>query len=170
MQLYEAICKICQHMKNHEKSFFLHGNFAGQQLIHISYSPDIELGVNMGKRRPNYVAPHVVKPPTVDWLGFTDQVSAAIAVTNKSSNQSSTPPTKCQFGRRWEKIPHAFAFALHCSLRALTESMFFKKRFHVELGHFAWLFACHDTRIKIIFLQFLQDCVCESRAQATKVV
>ena len=29
MQLYEAICKICQHMKNHEKSFFLHGNFAG---------------------------------------------------------------------------------------------------------------------------------------------
>jgi len=77
-------------MKNHEKSFFLHGNFAGQQLIHISYSPDIELGVNMGKRRPNYVAPHVVKPPTVDWLGFTDKVSAAIAVTNKSTNQSST--------------------------------------------------------------------------------
>ena len=62
MQLYEAICKICQHMKNHEKSFFLFCNFAGQQLIHISYSPDIELGVNMGKRRPNYVAPHVVKP------------------------------------------------------------------------------------------------------------
>ena len=90
MQLYEAICKIRQYMKNHEKSFFLHGNFAGQQLIHISYSPDIELGVNMGKRRPNYVAPHVVKPPTVDWLGFTDKVSAAIAVTNKSTNQSST--------------------------------------------------------------------------------
>ena len=45
--VYEAICKICQHMKNHEKSFFLHGNFAGQQLIHISYSPDIELGVQL---------------------------------------------------------------------------------------------------------------------------
>ena len=30
------------------------------------HSPDIELGVNMGKCRPNYVAPHVVKPPTVD--------------------------------------------------------------------------------------------------------
>ena len=60
----------------------------------ISHSPDIELGVNMGKSRPNYVAPHVVKPPTVDWLGFTDKVSAAIAVTNKSTNKSSTPPTK----------------------------------------------------------------------------
>ena len=83
-----------QNMPIHEKSFFLHGNFAGQQLIHISY---IELGMNMGKRRPNYVAPHVVKPPTVDWLGFTDKVSAAIAVTNKSTNQSSTqrsPSTK----------------------------------------------------------------------------
>ena len=81
-------------MKNHEKSFFLHGNFAGQQLIHISYSPDLDLGVNMGKRRSNYVAPHVVKPSTVDWLGFTDKVSAAKAVTNKATNQSSTPPTK----------------------------------------------------------------------------
>ena len=48
----------------------------------------------MGKSRPNYVAPHVVKPPTVDWLGFTDKVSAAKAVTNKATNQSSTPPTK----------------------------------------------------------------------------
>ena len=94
MQLYEAICKICQHMKNHEKSFFSHGNFAGQQLINISHSPEIELGVNMGKHRPNYVAPHVVKPPTVDWLGFTDKVSAAIAVTNKSTNKSSTPRTQ----------------------------------------------------------------------------
>ena len=85
-----------QNMPTHEKSLFLHVNFAGQQLIHISYSPDIELGVNMGKRslRPNYVAPHVVKPPTVDWLGFTDKVSAAKAVTNKATNQSSTPPTK----------------------------------------------------------------------------
>ena len=49
----------------------------------ISHSPDIELGVNMGKSRPNYVAPNVVKPPTVDWLGFTDNVSASIAVTNE---------------------------------------------------------------------------------------
>ena len=81
-------------MKNHEKSLFLHGNFAGQQLIHISYSPDLDLGVNMGKRRSNYVAPHVVKPSTVDCLGFTDKVSAAKAVTNKATNQSSTPPTK----------------------------------------------------------------------------
>ena len=60
----------------------------------ISYSPDIELGVNMGKHSPNYVALHVVKPPTIDWLGFKDKVSAAIAVTNKSTNKSSTPPTK----------------------------------------------------------------------------
>ena len=85
MQLHEAICKICQHMKNHEKSFFSHGNFAGQQLIDISHSHDIELGVNTIKCRPNYIAPHVLKPPTVDWLGFMDKVSAAIAVTNKST-------------------------------------------------------------------------------------
>ena len=45
----------------------------------ISHSPDIELRVNMSKLRPNYIAPDVVKSPTVDWLGSTDKVSAAIA-------------------------------------------------------------------------------------------
>ena len=49
----------------------------------ISHSPYIELWLNMGKSRPNYFAPHVVKPRTVDWLGFTEKASAAIAVTNK---------------------------------------------------------------------------------------
>ena len=47
-----------------------------------------------GQAQANYVAPHVVKAPTLDWLGFTDKVSAAIAVTSKSTNKSSTPPTK----------------------------------------------------------------------------
>ena len=42
-----------------------------------------------GKRRPNSVAPSVVKPPAVDWLGRTDKVSAVIAVKNKSINKLS---------------------------------------------------------------------------------
>ena len=52
--------------KNHEKSIFSHVNFAGQELIDLCHSLDVEILEKRGKHGPNYVAPPVVEPPAVD--------------------------------------------------------------------------------------------------------
>ena len=63
---------------------------AGQQLITLCHSLDVEILDNRGNCRPNYMATHVNKPPAVAWLGRADKVSAVIAVTNKSTEKSLT--------------------------------------------------------------------------------
>ena len=56
------------------------------QLINISciLDRDSERRVNSLKLRRNDVAPHVVKPTTVQWLVLLEKVSAAVAVVNES--------------------------------------------------------------------------------------
>ena len=69
--IYAFLSKICQDLR---------ANLAINQCINVSSSLDRDFRVNILKRWPNNISPHVVKPPTVQWLDLSEKVSAAVAV------------------------------------------------------------------------------------------
>ena len=93
-QLYIYAKYAFTYRRNHENSIFSRTLQTSSSLTFASdcHSLDVEILGNRGKRRPtgNYVAPRVDKPLSVNWLGRENKVSAVIAVTNNSTNKSST--------------------------------------------------------------------------------
>ena len=69
--IYAFLSKICQDLR---------ADLAIKQRIDVSSSLDRDFRVESLKHRPNNISPRVVKPPTVQWLGLLEKVSAAVAV------------------------------------------------------------------------------------------
>ena len=59
-------------------------NLAIKQRIDVSRSLEGDYRVNSLGHRPNNIAPNVVKPPTVQWLGITEKVPSSVTIINES--------------------------------------------------------------------------------------
>ena len=81
-----------QNMQKYSKyeEYDLHADFAGEELVNSSRSPDVELRVNCVEHRTKNFVPHVVKPPAIDWLAGPNEIPAQAAAFTHSGRASQT--------------------------------------------------------------------------------
>ena len=99
---YANIKRNMQNMQKYSKyeEYDLHADFAGEELVNGSRSPDVELRVNCVEHRTKNFVPHVVKPPAIDWLAGPNEIPAQAAAFTHSGRASqiwraTTPHLEC---------------------------------------------------------------------------